>query len=237
MPDFRVLILVLACDTDPIYCKFQQAWRLASHTRADVLFLKAHPNLIGDDFVYGDTAYVKCEETLDAVYRKQMRGFQLLRSRLDQYAFIFRTNLSSFVDISLYLKFCELLPTTNAYSGVIGDHEDRISFASGSGFTITPDLIYRLIDEQQQDEVFLDDVSIGSTIAKWEIPILPAPRMDYVPTGVYIRTSPISDLLFHRRIKTNDREHDAEALLGLFKNSKSIVVNKPLAYRPFWMLK
>lgn len=235
MSTFRVLIIVLSSDTEAIYCKFQSAWRLASHPRADILFLKAHPNIVGDDFVCGDTVYIKCEESLDTVYRKQMRCFELLRPSLDQYAFVFRTNLSSFVDIPLYLKFCDLLPRTNVYSGVIGKHNGLIPFASGSGFTITPDLIHRLIDENPP-EVCVDDVSIGSAITGWGVPILPAPRFDHAWNGTFTNTSPISDILFHRRIKTTDRERDAALLLHLFKNGQPVVRTSP-KYRPFWMPK
>lgn len=223
MESFRVLILVLASDTDPIYCKFQVAWRQASHRRADILFLKAHPNLQGEDFLCGNTVWIRCEETLDRVYEKQMRAFRVLRPMLENYAFVFRTNLSSFVDIPQYLDFCNTLPRTRVYSGVVG-HDKGTSFASGSGFTITPDLIQRLIDENPP-ELYLDDVSIGAAMQSWGIPILPAPRVDRTSDGGWLlHSSPHSTLVFHRRIKTDNREADVQTLTTLFQKRSSFLL-------------
>lgn len=162
---------------------------------------------------------IACEETLDNVYEKQMRAFRLLRPRLSQYAYVFRTNLSSFVDLSLYLAFCERLPRTKVYSGVIGV-DNGIHFASGSGFTITPDLIERLLDENPP-EVLLDDVTLGKAITSWGILIIPAPRIDYVTDDgqAMLHTSPIPCIPFHRRIKTSDRWKDVELLRHLFRAS------------------
>lgn len=219
MDTFRVLILVLASDTDPIYRAFESAWRSASHPRVDIVFYKAHPN-VKTDFIDGDTMFVGCEETLDAVYEKQMRAFRLLAPRLSRYAYVFRTNLSSFVNIPLYLQFCAGLPRTGVYSGVVGEHEG-IRFASGSGFTITPDLIERLVRENPPG-VFLDDVSIGSAIASWGVPILPAPRVDHSMDGMSLGMipSPTSQLPFHHRVKTNDRARDARVVRELFARAQ-----------------
>lgn len=217
MEDFRVLVLVLASDTDPVYRDFESAWRIASHPRADILFLKAHPNA-REDFLHKDTVVIACEETLDTVYRKQMRAFRLLLPRLSQYRYVFRTNLSSCLDISLYLKFCEQLPQTNVYSGVVGFDQD-VRFASGAGFTITPDLIERLVREDPP-EVLVDDVSIGTAIASWGISVLPAPRIDYVfeHGECFAHLSPIPCEPFHYRVKTSDRVRDAATVRDLFES-------------------
>ena len=215
MDSFRVLILVLASDTEPLYCRLQSLWKMVSHPRADILFLKAHPNLRGDDFIHENTAYIGCPETLDAVYEKQMRCFKLLLPRLGDYAFVFRTNLSSFLDIPAYLEFCTTLPRTGVYSGVVG-HADTIPFASGSGFTLTPDLVRRLVDENPP-EVFLDDVSIGAALKAWGVPVHPAPRFDRTEDGRWaLHPAPYAGTVFHRRIKTSNRENDCRTLLSLF---------------------
>jgi len=176
MDTLRILILVLASDTEPLYCQLQSLWKTASHPRADILFLKAHPNLRVDDFLHEQTIYIGCPETLDAVYEKQMRGFKLLLPRLKDYTFVFRTNLSSYLDIPKYLRYCETLPRTQVYAGVLGAHGEH-RFASGSGYTITPDLIERLVRENPP-EVYLDDTSIGSALARWGVPFVETLRAD-----------------------------------------------------------
>ena len=225
MDQFRVLILVLASDTEPLYCKLQSIWKTVSHPRADILFLKAHPNLHGEDFLHENTITSGCQETLKSVYEKQMRSFKLLRPMLGNYAFVFRTNLSSFLDIPKYLDFCSMLPRAGVYSGVAGyDYNTR--FASGSGFTITPDLIHRLVEENPP-EVFLDDVSIGAAISRWGVSIIPAPRLDLTSDGGWLlRPAPYTGPTFHRRIKTDNRESDAETLLSLFQEPRSSFLDK-----------
>lgn len=228
----RVLVLVLASDTDPLYCAFQSAWReIAPHPDADVFFVKAHPNLVSEGFIHKDTIFVRCEESLDAVYQKQLICFRVLRPYLAVYTYVFRTNLSSFLDIPAYLRFCQRLPKTGVYSGVLGQH-GTILYASGCGFTITPDLIYRLLDETPP-EVLVDDVSIGSAITAWGVPIIPAPRIDATPSGPIVHTSPLSSEVFHRRFKTENRMQDVELVTKMFKNREPVVIRKPLANTPF----
>ncbi len=223
MSQFRVLIIVLASDTDPVYCRFQDAWRLASHPRADILFLKAHPDIQGGDFISNDTIFIRCRESLDTVHEKQLRGFRAILPRLANYAYVLRTNLSSYIDIEKYLAFCETLPPTNTYCGVIGRHP-RTLFASGAGFTLTPDLIRRLVDANPP-EVEVDDVSIGAAITSWGIPIIPAPRFDYASSDPSLLDPYIPLNVFHHRIKTSNRETDAQLLTRLFKNGQSVVAN------------
>ena len=232
MADFRVLILVLASDNEPFYCKLQTLWRRVHHPRADIVFLKAHPNIQGDDFIHENTIFIKCEETLQKVYEKQMRGFKLLLPRLDEYRFVFRTNLSSYVDIPKYLEYCETLPYENVYRGVVGYHEG-IPFASGAGYTITPDLIRRLVTENPP-EIFLDDVSIGCAIYNWRIPVIEAPREDYTSSGWLLHSSSFSQI-FHRRVRSENRDDDLGVLTLLFENSQAIVVDKLLPQTPLWM--
>ena len=235
MASFRVLILVLASDTEPFYCKLQSLWRAVRHPRADIMMLKAHPDLRGDDFIYENTIYIGCPETLNTVYEKQMRGFRVLRPLLSQYAFVFRTNLSSYVDIPAYLEYCETLPQTAVYRGVIGRHKEK-EFASGAGYTITPDLIERLVRENPP-EVLLDDVSVGYAITGWGIPVIAASREDYTPTGWVRHVSKDTTPLFHRRVRSDDRTDDLRVLALLFENSKPIVVDKPLTKRPLLFLR
>jgi hypothetical protein len=230
MEPFRILLLVLASDTEPLYCQLQSIWKTASHPRADILFLKAHPNLRGDDFLHENTILIGCEESLDSVYEKQMRGFKVLLPHLKDYAFVFRTNLSSYVDIPAYLRYCETLPRREVYAGMVGDHYG-VAFASGSGFTITPDLIERLVLENPPT-VFLDDVSIGCAITKWGVPVRQASRLDYTLGGWIHRGPQTEDPPFHRRVKTESRSDDLQVLARLFEDRQSVGGDAPLDVQP-----
>lgn len=214
----RILMLILASDTAPEYREFQEIWRvyMTRTPGVDCYFYKGDPALSQDSLLEGDTLHIKIDESLSHVYEKMMRAFQYFEPVLSNYDFVFRTNLSSYLDIPAYREFCSTLPRSGVYSGVVGSH-GGISFASGAGFTMTPDLIRRLVAEHPP-EVYLDDVSIGAAVQRWGIPVLPAPRLDLSSSGKWIlHRSPYAGPVFHRRIKTDHRETDVQTLQTLVR--------------------
>jgi hypothetical protein len=69
--------------------------------------------------------------------------------QLDEFDYIIRTNLSSFYVFSRLFKFLTTLPTEKCYCGVQGQ-EDNWTFASGSGFILSPDLVKLLVQHKNQ---------------------------------------------------------------------------------------
>ena len=160
----------------------------------------------------GDTVYVKLEDTLDTVYEKLMKTLRFLYPIFNQYEYLFRTNLSSFVDFTKYLEFCTILPKTNCCAAVLGDH-GGIQFPSGAGFTLSMDLVKRLVDENPP-AVFLDDVSVGSALANWNVEYIRTNRVDYRDDGTWhLEHPPLpNEIIFHYRAKTKNRQMDYNAL-------------------------
>lgn len=198
----RVLVLVLASDTEPVYREHQRLWRtyMQSNPSVDCYFYKGNPALESEAELRGDTLFLRIEDTLDTVYEKTLRAFAFFRPRLSEYAYVFRTNLSSVVIFDRYLEYCKTLPRTQFCSARVGD-ESTCLFPSGSGFTLTPDLVCRLVDEQPPLHI-QDDVSIGRALKDWGIPITPAPRVDlFTPDCVDVLNGRIPSFVFHFRVR------------------------------------
>ena len=94
----KVLFLILASDS-PIYSTLQNVWRAYISSRPETIeayFYKANPSLKTDYEFDGDTLWVKCPENLNSVARKLKAALKVFESRLDEFDYICRPNLSSF---------------------------------------------------------------------------------------------------------------------------------------------
>jgi len=214
----KILMLILASDTDPIYIEFQKIWRkyMNSNPNIDSYFYKADPTLKEEALLVDkNTLLVKCEESFNTCYEKTLKAFEYFSPQFSKYDYILRPNLSSFIVFDHYLEFCKMLPKVNGCSAVIGTHT-TIQFPSGAAFTLTPDLVMRLLQERPP-YVVQDDVSIGNALKLWNIHILPAPRTDisYDKDIEYIDSIISNDkTIFHYRVKrlSGNRNIDVDIL-------------------------
>ncbi len=222
MSEPKILVLVLASDTDPLYCAFQIVWReyMNIHPNIDCFFYKGHPDLRTDAFLSDkNTLLVKCNEKLDTCYEKTLRAFTFFRPRFKQYDYIFRTNLSSFIVFDYYLKVASTWPRKEFCSAFIGKTDNEIEFPAGAGFTITPDLVERILDENPP-LIVQDDVSIGHFLKKIKVPIHPVERIDILVNEQLPFLAKIlseNDEIFHFRIKNiqGNRDLDIQIMIQL----------------------
>lgn len=211
----KILLLILA-STGSEYAGFEALWRRYMHSHPDIhaYFYKGNPELDTEAVLEGDTLWVKCSDGLEAVYEKLMRALRFFAPDLDLYTFVFRTNLSSFIDFKIFIPFCTTLPETECYAGVQARHMDlEIDFVSGAGFLLSTDLVDRLVKENPP-EVVLDDVSVGAALTSWGVPILRANRIDVRPDQTFRYEHPLGpdEVIFHYRVKTEDRARDVATL-------------------------
>lgn len=204
----KVLMLILASDNEPIYTEFQTIWRkyMNSNGHIDCYFYKANPSIGEQAELIGDTLYVRTEEELDNVYQKTLKCFEYFKNKLNNYDFVFRTNLSSFIVMDKYIQYCLTIPRKRFVSGCIGTHESY-TFPSGCGFTMSSDIVLELIEDNPEC-VFLDDVSIGKWLSIKGIKINGVNRFDFIHNSIEaLNQIPIKDI-FHYRIKNTDRRLD-----------------------------
>jgi len=219
----KILILVISSKNSP-YDKLEESIRKTWGNNEDDN-IKIFYNY-GDgesSFIDGDKIICNYPETLENIGLKTIKSFELLYD-LD-FDYIFRTNLSSFVDIKNMVKYLEDKPTDKYYAGRCGlnfggEHLIKFgegSFASGSGYFLSKDIVKLIIDNKEKwDHSIIDDVAIAGLLKGLNILPTNCPRIDITSTtnGLFYHQNDIIDDRiimnnYHFRCKTfGDRTGD-----------------------------
>jgi hypothetical protein len=176
--------------------------------------------------IENDTIYIKGVESYEKIFYKTQEALKLFD--LKTYDYIFRTNLSSFIVFSKYKEWLKTLSKEKVYNGSICWYA-RYIYASGCGFTITPDVAQMIInyDEESQLSKFIDDVTIGKICMMNNVKITSAPLNCIFPGTFNYETSQFDDYecAFHFRTKMGgDRKEDVK----LFKELLDMYYPIPL---------
>ncbi len=158
----------------------------------------------------GDTLHLPGTESYEGITKKTLDALDYFLRR-DSYDFIIRTNISSIWDYPKLLTYLQTLPTTNVYAGLPGGTRGQMSWVSGAGITLTPDVCKKLLDAREFALGFniIDDVDFGYTFERIGVPITLGQRYDVyddatdIPTGYYhyrVRLLPRPENLVERTI-------------------------------------
>jgi len=211
----KVLVLILASNNEQLYMDLQGIWRKYMH-RSDVFecyFNVADPNLEGDWRIDGDTLYVKCPEDLNWTAEKMRLGFSAFESRLHEFDYILRTNLSSFIIFDRYRAFLECVPTGSKYLVSLHDNNElvtdghmtmptRLYEVSGTFITMTPSIVRAYIQYPIVDRI--DDKNMTTMLEQFpeSVSSIICPRVDILDARHENRIEYIKDSdIFHVRIK------------------------------------
>lgn len=221
----RILMLIIANDDGGIYSALQTYWKryMNSSPHIDCYFIKGRLEQDEEFIIDENTLFIKTREGYtenDAIYVKTMRAFHYFRPVFIKYDFVFRTCLSSHIRFDKYLDFCKTLPKSGLCAAYTRNYENII-FPSGSGYTLSIDLVKRLLDEPVKYHT-IDDVTIGFAMQQWGIPIQHVEKCDIV-NGCTIEDtkhilSNLNETTFQYRVRTYDsgrldREREIHALL------------------------
>ena len=171
-------MLILASDggKNNIYTKLQDIMRKYIHSNDSIeaYFYKADPTITEDYVISGDTIYIKTEENYPYLWKKFWLVLKAFENRLDEFSYIARPNLSTFIILDRYVKYLETLPETNVCSGIqFFTRSEYIPFPSGYLFTITPDLAKKIIyNDIIPDNEGIDDRCMGIFLQKMNLPII-----------------------------------------------------------------
>ena len=173
----KVLMLIISSNTDPIYNLHKDLWRsyMKLNEQIECYFIQYRD---GPQELIEDTLWLSGKESFETIIHKTIDSLEYFLN-LKEYDFIVRTNLSSVWNFEVLLTYLKTLPTNGVYSGIIGKYCD-ITYVSGSGFIMTPDVCNLLI--KNKDEVFsvkiIDDVDIGLILLKNNVKITAGKRLD-----------------------------------------------------------
>jgi hypothetical protein len=184
------------------------------------------------DKLENDKLELTCDDSLAGTAYKLFRALTFIENSGIDYTHIFRTNLSSFIFVESFIKYCSNLSST-FYGGVIGKYNrfeflnrfhslsilsskvlkfQAVDYASGSGFFISKDLVSILIAKNDLIFTYIDDVMVGNALLGQEITFIP--RFDIANN---IENLPFDQDCYHIRLKSSDRTMDAKRLLILNK--------------------
>jgi hypothetical protein len=133
---------------------------------------------------------------------KTIQAFEFL-SNNHEFDYIFRTNLSSYVDLPrLYEKLNQKKFT---YDGVVGA-DNGVKFASGAGYVISKDLVQHVIvNKDSWNHGMIDDVAMGHMMNKIGInPIGELTRQTFLNVNETVDVNQ-----YHYRCKQTERTQDA----------------------------
>lgn len=146
--------------------------------------------------------YLKCKDGLNDqkennITEKTIKMFEFALNNLD-FDFMFRTNLSSYIDLNFFYLLISKIDNLNCYKGFIG-HQQEIAFASGAGMLMSKDIIKIIINQKENlDKSLLDDVAFAKLLIQNNIRPTPLPRLDLSNLHEAINSN------FHFRVKSND---------------------------------
>ncbi len=184
------------------------------------------------DNLENDHLQLNCDDSLNGTAFKLYKALEFISKSDIEYTHIYRINLSSYLYINDFINYSRTL-TKTFYGGVIGKFNkikilnrfhrisllsskflkfQSIPYASGSGFFISKDLVKYILKKNDLKFNYIDDVMIGNALLGFEITFIT--RFDIANS---IENIPFDQYCYHIRLKSSNREIDAQRLLLLNK--------------------
>lgn len=209
----KFLVLVICAKDNDFYrdleSTIKNTWGNIKDDRWEVFYLHADSK-IEKPFLDGNNFYSKSHEKLEAIGRKMIQAFEFFNEKYE-FDYIFRTNLSSYVDLP---KLAEILEQHEfTYDGVVGKHRG-IQFASGAGYVISRDMVNFVINHKDQwNHSLIDDLALGKLMNQNNV----------FPKGILTRqtllniNSNIDVNEYHYRCKQKNRYEDISLINKIHK--------------------
>jgi hypothetical protein len=163
----KILISILACEGDGHYVALENAIRetwgseKSKHEDiVDIIYYYGDPSLESDFKLEGDKLWVKSSEGYFNTWNKTLMMFDFI-SKNYKFDYLFRTNLSSYVDLKNLQNFAKGNYKENFYCGSFGNL-DPGNFCSGAGYFLSKNLIKLILSQKEKlFEESVDDLALG----------------------------------------------------------------------------
>lgn len=210
----KVLILILGCKSDSylytVNNGISKTWNSITLDDAPTFYYFGDANHSNHNC---SSIFTPCNEQYSRIGIRTIEAFEYALNNF-KFDYLFRTNISSYVNKKNLITWLNNKNRSKFYSGVIGDFYG-IKFASGSGFTLSRDLVeYLCHSKNKLNYNLIDDVCFGNFLTS-TVDIFPAPRLDF-PTEQSVIDFDKSN--FHFRCKSfGDRTEDSK-IMNLIHN-------------------
>jgi hypothetical protein len=208
--DADIVVLILSCKGQPwdsLAEGIRETWCKPVNGIATLFYYGG----AAKPYLDGDRLFLSADESEASMARRAIEAFAWVLGNFPNVRYVFRTNESSYVRLDKLRELVQQFPPTRVYSGIIGKDCHGVRFASGAGYFLSKDLVKFLVDNLDKlDPAFADEVCIGEFLARQEVPIIPAPRLDIVSLEHLGRiTRKDIEPHFHFRCKQEDNMFNA----------------------------
>lgn len=167
--DYKVILLILASEEEKFLNieteGIRKTWLREVPSNIKPIFYYGNKNEIT---LNGDRLFLTSEEGISNCGKKTIQAFKFINEKYN-YQFIFRSNISSYVDLTLLLNSIDDKPKTKFYDGCIGNY-GGVNFCSGCGYWLSKDLVDLILNnEQNWDHDLIDDVALGKLLTNLNI--------------------------------------------------------------------
>jgi len=213
----RILFLVLSHDTtDETFINFETIWKKKiqsfekNNTNVDVRFLKCNNSTISSESEKQNEIICLCNENYwNSLLVKVISGFEFFVE--NDYDLVFKTNLSTIINIKPFLNYCESVKNKEfVYDGIFSEYQDYL-FCSGAGMLLNKNTVNIVLSNKKLiNDSWTDDIFIGYVLHKLNniTPIYNGlTRLDIIKPNFNVDISKLSDFT-HFRFKIRDEHSD-----------------------------
>jgi hypothetical protein len=245
----KIVVLILSTN-NTLYDEFKQSirngWASKLKEYGVEYFFYSGDHVVSE--ISADDIRLTVPDGLEYTSLKLIRCIDLLLKYRPDTQLIYRTNLSSFIDVGNFIEFIKANDLNiDTYTGLIGKtnylkeyfygnrvlqrvfsvvhFKNNIIFASGSGFFLGKDYFVKLVNTEANNLKYIDDVMVSLALKIQPNSSLSPLRFDideknkHKVSQEYYDLLVTKNLLFHYRFKTSNRLTDAKMILN-FSNEK-----------------
>jgi hypothetical protein len=174
----KVLVLIIACDSEPFYAGHREQWRryMNQHPLIQSYFIR-HTTDLEKEHNDPHTLWLQGNECGFQIYDKTAKALRVLLAdpRFAEVEYIVRTNLSSFYIWDRLLERLKHAPRTGWVFGRIVQQADMVPYPSGCGMVFSRDIgeLWATAPCPEKQRL-ADDWAFGYLLRRHGIPIEPA---------------------------------------------------------------
>jgi hypothetical protein len=157
-------MLVIACETHPLYKQLKVEWRKNKHLSVKPIFIQYSLNVNEIILVDDDTLFLPGDESFEGITAKTIDSIEYFL-RYTNFTHLIRTNLSSVWHYPRLISYLKTRETTGLFTGFVGMENSRC-FISGSGMYMSRDVAELLIKNKEKvySYPYQDDLAISYTL-------------------------------------------------------------------------
>lgn len=157
----KILMLVIACETHPLFKQLKVEWRKNTHPSVKTIFIQYSLNVNETILVDDDTLFLPGTESFEGITHKTVESLEYFLNYTN-FTHVIRTNLSSVWHYPRLISYLNTRETTGLFTGIMGMDNSRY-FVSGAGMYMSRDVAELLVKNKEKVYTYLfqDDLAIS----------------------------------------------------------------------------